>query len=120
MDQTTIFDAPVIEIPTPTATEARARNTDPGTSHEAARSVSELRRKQFVVWEMLFSYGPMTDEEIAERYAPPYPPQSPSGLRTRRRELVDAGLVRDTGERKRTKANRRTIVWEIDPEGKLE
>ncbi len=40
------------------------------------------------------------------------PKFAPSGARTRRKELVRLGLVRDSGVRKRTEANRPTIVWE--------
>lgn len=91
------------------ADEAHARRTDPGTSHAAARSVENLRPRQLAILETLRRCGPLTDEGIAMRYVGPL--QSPSGMRTRRRELVDAGLVEDTGERSRTRAGRSTILW---------
>lgn len=92
----------------------RARNTDPETSHQAATSVADLRHTQRIVYTLLSIEGPQTDEEllllwndrIAERI-------SPSGLRTRRNELVDAGLVRDTGERRPIQSGRNAIVWEV-------
>ena len=36
-----------------------------------------------------------------------------SGLRTRRSELVDAGLVVDSGERKLTQNGAKSIVWRL-------
>ena len=89
-----------------------ARRTDPDTSWEAARSVDPLKLRatqREILW-VLRNWGPLTDEEIAVIVGPEST-QSPSGLRTRRRELVDRGLVVDTGARRRTRAGRRTIVW---------
>jgi hypothetical protein len=38
--------------------------------------------------------------------------QSPSGLRTRRRELTDAGFVRFTGSFNVLRSGRRARIWE--------
>ena len=96
--------------------EAHARRGDPETSHEAARALEEgdLRDRQRYVLYVLRRVGPLCDEDIAKEYAAMgFPPQSPSGLRTRRRELVDAEFVRDSGMRVLTRlAGKRTIVWE--------
>lgn len=90
---------------------AHARRTDPDTSHAAARSVVELRPRQQAVLDVLRSYGrALTDEEIAERYDGPQ--QSPSGLRTRRSELVSKGFARDSGERRPLASGRLAIAWE--------
>ena len=51
------------------------------------------------------SYG-MTDEEIADALN-----MNPSAERPRRIELVNAGLVRDSGERRRTSSGRQATVW---------
>lgn len=92
---------------------ARARKTDPETSHEAARSVKDLRRSQWEVYRAFQRLGKMTDEELLSEYQyVSAHKQSDSGLRTRRKELVDLGWLRDTGERKTTYAGRSTIVWE--------
>ena len=92
---------------------AVARAGDPGTSWEAAESIApeRIRFSQRLVLAVLRELGPSTDEDI---YADPaiHYALSPSGARTRRSELVDAGLVRDTGLRSRLKSGRRSIVWE--------
>lgn len=89
--------------------EAHARRTDPWTSHEAAASV-KVRESQKLVLSLL-RQGPATDEELADRAHAASAAISPSGLRTRRCELVVLGLAVDTGERRRTAAGRQTIVW---------
>lgn len=95
------------------------RRKHPGTSHDAARSVEALTAKRESVLLVLSNYGRGTEEQIADWYALArstdarrYPGQSPSGLRARRSELVTLGLVRDSGERKRTRYGRQAIVWE--------
>ena len=97
----------------------RARRTDPDTSHAAADSVHDLRASQAaVLWVLTLLGGRATDEQIADAYTPDYPrrpQQSPSGLRTRRRDLVDRGVVRDSGERVRLRTGRQAIVWEVTP-----
>jgi hypothetical protein len=97
---------------------AVARRTDPDTSWAAAHSVTELREKQRLVYEILEHYGPLTDQGIAGYYGhdPSLPIQSPSGLRTRRCELVDKGLVKDTGERVKLRTGRRAAVWRVTTE----
>ena len=92
--------------------KAVARRTDPSTSWEAARAVTRLTAKQDEVHDLFRFGGPMTDEEAAGRYSSLHDTegQSPSGLRTRRSELVARGLLRDTGERRRGSTGRRMIV----------
>lgn len=57
-------------------------------------------------------HGPMTDEQLVERYSGE-PKQSPSGLRTRRHELVELGEITFTGKRVRMKTNRLAQVWAL-------
>ncbi|MDR7496819.1 MAG: hypothetical protein QN174_07670 [Armatimonadota bacterium] len=101
---------------------AVARRTDPDTSHEAAASLpaQQVRASQEAVLDCLRRYGAMTDEQIAARYEASrrqygWPAQSPSGLRTRRAELVDQGLVEDSGLRRELASGRRAIVWRPKP-----
>ena len=91
--------------------KAVARRNDPATSWEAAKSITELklRASQHLILELLRTHGPMTDELIREHVQPWK--MSDSGCRTRRKELVDLGLVEDSGARKLTRSGRKTIVW---------
>lgn len=101
---------------------AHARRSDPETSHAAAASISpaELRSSQAAVLRIFSGSAAalkLTDDEIAAVYRIHVdrwdaPPQSPSGLRTRRRELVDLGYLRDSGDRHRLPSGRQSIAWE--------
>jgi predicted transcriptional regulator len=89
-----------------------ARKTDPHTSLDAAKSLIAVRiteTRKAILLVLKRSPDGLTDEEIARNLGPI---ASPSGLRTRRKELVEAGLVFDTGRRRTTRSRRRTIVWE--------
>lgn len=90
--------------------EAHARRTDPDTSHAAAASV-KVRQSQERILALLRRTGPVTDSELID--AATYEPwlMSPSGIRSRRAELVDAGLVEDSGQRVRLPSGRLSIVW---------
>jgi hypothetical protein len=89
--------------------EAHARWGDPDTSHDAAESVGALTATRAAILEVLDTYGPLTDEEIARLYQGPR--ASPSGLRTRRSELVRAGKVYDTGQRRPLHSGRYAVAW---------
>lgn len=93
-------------------TAARARSADPDTSHAAAASLApdKIRLSQHAVLRHLRRNGPMTDTELVDTFDGKIF-QSPSGLRTRRKELVDRGLVADTGERVRLESGRTAIIW---------
>lgn len=94
----------------------RARRTDPATSHAAAASVRGTTATHTRIVYLLREQGPLTDEEIASAWQEMvtiagWPKVSPSGLRTRRAELVDRGQIVDTGRTRLTKARRHTTVW---------
>lgn len=80
------------------------------------RPVRPLSAAQAYVLGLLRALGPVTDEELADAYVAAWalgggvPTISPSGLRTRRAELVRLGKVRATRERRRT-ATRAAVVW---------
>ena len=95
---------------------ALARNTDPETSHQAAATVNLTRGQRAVLAEFRL-YRRLTDCQLIESLAIrasscPDSRLSDSGARSRRAELVAAGLVRDSGDRGKTDAGRATVVWE--------
>ena len=87
-----------------------ARTTDPETSHEAAMSVTNITPLKQEILQRLMT--PMTDTDlyrlltISSRLI-----FTESGVRSRRSELVQAGLVRDTGKRVKLATGRNAIVW---------
>jgi hypothetical protein len=97
---------------------AFARTGDPSTSHAAAASLTAdvLRRSQADVLAVLREIGPSTDTELVDAYiaralAEKVSGQSESGVRTRRKELVRAQEVVDTGRRERLPSGRNSIIW---------
>lgn len=90
---------------------AKARVTDPVTSHEAAESVDRITETQEFILRAL--RRPRPDVELVEAYRnyKSAPRASESGIRSRRAELVDRGLVVDTGRRVRLDSGRYAIVW---------
>jgi hypothetical protein len=94
---------------------ALARPTDPETSHEAAASLDDVRESQRRVHDLLRVFGPTTDERLVIVAIASGWHVSPSGLRTRRHELVEAGLVVDTGQRATLASGRRAVVWAVAP-----
>jgi hypothetical protein len=109
-----------IESITQAQAQARARRSDPGTSHAAAKSVKNVRDSHKAVLKVYEAYGELTDEQLTGYYGSMQkhhmvPPQSTSGLRTRRRELADLGLVCDTGKRRKLRSGREAVVWAATP-----
>jgi predicted ArsR family transcriptional regulator len=78
------------------------------TSREAAISIkgrtANLRTQ---VLEALRRH-PSTDEALSERLT-----MSPNTCRPRRVELVDRGLVVDSGRREKTASGRSAVVWQV-------
>ena len=78
------------------------------TSREAAASLTNtatLRNKVYAVIEAGGEHG-ATDQEVQARLRIPPNVETP-----RRWELVNAGLVRDSGLRRKTKSLRNATVW---------
>jgi hypothetical protein len=104
---------PLTDLPS----EAHARASDVAESHDAANSVV-MNGKHEAVRRVIADNGPVTDEQMIDAYhgawidyCDPLPEQSVSSLRTRRAELVAAGLVRATGETRPTRSGRKAQVW---------
>ena len=73
---------------------ARARRSDPETSHEAAARIYALTEKRQAVLNCLRAIGKGHDQAIIDAYrSMSLPEQSDSGIRSRRAELVSVGLV---------------------------
>lgn len=93
------------------------RRHDPGTSWEAAYAVSsEKRQLLFRLIYRALTVAPRTDDELHEVITRARVPHSESGLRTRRSELVAAGWVRDSGEKRSSANGHPATVWEAVPE----
>ena len=97
---------------------ARARTTDPITSHEAAAGVDLIRSQMLVLTfcrEYMGEY--FTDKGLVSTYRrvqphTAYPPVSDSRLRTARKELVDAGLITFAGYTEPARG-RRESIWQV-------
>jgi hypothetical protein len=89
-----------------------ARKTDPETSQDAADSVRDVTLTQEYILKAL--RRPRNDSQLIEAYRgyKTAPQASESGIRSRRAELVDAGLVDDSGRRIKMPSGRFSIVWE--------
>jgi len=97
----------------------RVRATDPVTSVEAAAS-NDLKGSARYVFDLLRHFGPMADHELVMRaehesylYGDNITTYTPQRLRTARRELADAGVVRSAGIYRLTQSCRRALVWEL-------
>ena len=95
---------------------ARARTTDPETSHEAAKPDRAVDRH--LVYRALIAAGPdgLTDFELAARLNVSCPrstewQQTSAGKR--RGELRDQGLVCDSGRKRKSPSGSRAIVWRV-------
>lgn len=88
------------------------RRYDPETSLMAAASV-DLTKGQKIVMSAFRVRNSMTDDELIEQVARLGLKLSPSGCRSRRKELVELGILRDSGVRAKTASKRSTTVWEL-------
>lgn len=89
--------------------ETRTRKTDPETSLEAAKSVSDrVSQLQQEVLAYATKVGPdgFTDIEMNFHFR-----HTGSTYRTRRSELVEAGKIVDSTNRRTYSGGRRHIVW---------
>jgi len=79
------------------------------TSYAAAVEILEtadtLRAK---VYRFIRDAGHATDEQIQDGLT-----MNPSTQRPRRIELLEAGIIRDSGRKAKTKSGRDAVVWEL-------
>jgi hypothetical protein len=97
--------------------KARARHTDPDTSHAAAKSVGPLTANQTAVMQVLRLLGrPVTDEDLVSEYQKRYkglklPQQSESGIRSRRNELDKRHGKLEQGDKQKISTGRMARTW---------
>ena len=89
------------------------RTLDPSTSHQAEKSVSGLAESYRIIQGLFRLYGPMNDEQLLQVWPHATKRASQSGIRSRRSELVAAGLLEDSGERLVMPSGRKSIVWRL-------
>lgn len=94
-----------------------ARRHDPETSHEAASTTWCPSEVQANVLHLIRTHGPISDDFLYQRYyhaalvsGAVIP--TPQSVRTRRAELVQAGLVQHSGLYALTETGRRAREWE--------
>lgn len=99
--------------------KAHARWSDPDTSHAAAEGVTpNLRELQAAVLAFAYRCEPFgfTDPAMNEHFG-----VQSSTYRTRRSELVEYGLIADTGERVKLGGKGRAhAVWRVTDKGRAE
>lgn len=86
------------------------RNLDPQTSYEAGEKIiPKLRKIQQEVYDYFLAVGPVgaTDLDLQTHFN-----RHGSTYRTRRAELVELGLIIDTGQRREQQGSRRN-VWAV-------
>lgn len=90
------------------------RNTDPETSHEAARKLTSRNRLQRKVLQVFYTHAEhgATNEDV---YAG-WPHLREDALRPRVAELRDAGFIRDYGTRMGSRRHH-IRIWRITPAG---
>jgi hypothetical protein len=92
--------------------KAVARGGDPDTSWEAAASITNLRESQAKVYSVLSEIEPAIDEEIYDAMMDRRIGISESGCRTRRKELVELGLVEWSEMWGETRLGNRSRMWQ--------
>jgi hypothetical protein len=88
--------------------------TDPGTSFQAASSVENVTTTQGFILRVLRKKA-LCDVDLINAYRAykTAPVASESGIRSRRAELVEQGLVEDSGRRVKLASGRNAIVWQV-------
>ena len=79
------------------------------TSKAAADEIKPSAGTQrHTLYGWLYEHGPATDEQMQDGI-----PMTANAQRPRRVELVRMGLVRDSGEKRKTRSGRSAVVWEV-------
>ena len=101
------------------STIAKARNSDPSTSHDAAQSITsdKLSETQSAIM-VILRETPMCDEKLVEQFhiwesLGRFPKASDQSIRSRRAELVRAGFVEYAGFDEMMTTGRYGRVWRV-------
>jgi len=96
-----------------------ARRSDPHTSWRAAwMQTTGASQLLYRVIYLVLSKKKCTDEELVKIVQHNIKESTPSSIRSRRSELVEAGWVKDSGQRRNSNAGSPMTVWESVPEEK--
>lgn len=91
------------------------RSVPKGDPATAAAEIDDVTQRQWCAWNTLCTLGPLTSDELAERYdellTNRVTPQSAASIRSRLAELERAGHVRRIDERRRTRNGGLARVW---------
>jgi hypothetical protein len=93
---------------------ARARVSDPWTSHLAADSVGDVTPLQNRILQCFDIELAMTDEQLIHVYNLTFGNvffATDSSIRSRRHELVDMAKLVATKETRKTRTGRKSIIW---------
>lgn len=105
------------KAPSMKSAERRLKRNDPETSFYAAVSTTPALSKEMYnnIYNVLHSnqaISGLTDEELIRVLTTQLKHKyTPSGVRSRRAELVEAGWVKDSEKRRKTVSGRQSIVW---------
>lgn len=93
---------------------AHARSTDPETSHIAAATVTNLTLTKERILAILRIRGAQTDEELIRWFRRYYGNETTEqSIRSRRSELVKAGIVSFSGEHGISSTGRPSRKWGV-------
>lgn len=110
-DYVRVNDPPQPSEPMPDT--AKARSTDPDTSHAAALSIDNMTARQGAVLSVVTRRGPLTHDQLIDCYAKDIDgiPQTAQSIRSRCKELVDGGFVVAHDRKGKTKNGGAATRW---------
>jgi hypothetical protein len=97
---------------------AKARSTDPETSHEAGESIRDVSITQATVLELFIEHTSLTDLQLEQVYNTEatkrsWKTQTPQSLRSRRSELVTKGHLEFSGAWGESPTGLRARIWKV-------
>src|SRR5262245_23973517 len=92
-----------------------ARASDPDTSKRGMKRASTLAKQYDNIASIYVEFGGMCDAILVPIYGIRFGKSTPSGIRTRRKEMVAAGRVVDTGREDRSipTSTKGHTIWDL-------